>query len=559
MMTAGVAQSWIAVFLALPLACLAEQPEQVRKEFQVKQVAGSFVYLDGGEAHGLREGMHVTLNRRGAGEAKMASRRIADAVIVATASQSALAEIRDPAPGFSPAVGDTAVLLPDDAAAVIRVQASSGKKRNAQVVSFTSGDPLEEEVREYVPMKPPSEVGRMQGRLGFEWSALHDRDSGFSSHQEGMALRVDWTRIDGTFWSLRGYWRGRLTSRGGRGNGQTLVDLVNRTYTLGLYYENPRSKHKAGFGRILLPWASSLSTIDGGYYARAISRHVVSGIFAGSTPDPGQWNYDPNRQLLGIFTSAERGSFDKTRWAGTVGAAVSRVRWRPERNFLFVENSLFVGERFTFLHSMEADLKNARLMGGERGAMLSRSFLTVRIQPSRRFSVDLNQNYFRGLPTFDTSLLGTGLLDKFLFQGFSGGFRALPLERLSISANWGRSSRDGDERSSLNQMYSVGYSRLPWIDVRAEARYTQFSSSFGSGSYESLSLVRNLGENLRLELMGGQQEFAGLAGRPGRSRFVDARADWDIGLRYFLSAGWLFYRGSLQNYHQIMVTLGYRF
>jgi hypothetical protein len=550
---------WMVGLLTLWPAGAVVQPEQARKEFLVKQVAGGFVYLDGGEVHGLREGMRLTLNRRNPGEARMAERRIADAVIVATASQSALAEIRDPAPGLAPAVGDTAVLQPADAEAVARMQASSARKRYAQVVSFTSGDPLEEEIREYVPMKPPSEVGRLQGRLGFEWNALHDRDSGFSSHQEGIALRIDWTRIEGTFWNVSGYWRGRWNSRHGSGQGQTLVDLVNRTYTLGLYYENPRSKHKAGFGRVLLPWASSLSTIDGGYYARKMGKRVTSGIFAGSTPDPTQWNYDPNRQLLGIFTSGERGSFDKVRWTGTVGAAVSRVRWRPERNFLFVENSLYAGEKFSLLHSMEADLKNARLMGGARGAMLSRSFLTLRVQPSRRFSVDLNQNYFRGLPTFDTSLLGTGLLDKFLFQGFSGGFRALPLERLSISANWGRSSREGDERSSLNQMYSIGYNRLPWIDARAEARYTRFSSSFGSGSYKSLSLVRNLGENLRLELMGGQQEFSGTVGRPGRSRFLDARADWDIGLRYFLSGGWLYYQGSLQNYQQMMVTLGYRF
>jgi len=559
MMLAAAARLWMIALLALPGAGAALQPEQVRKEFQVKQVVGAFVYLDGGEVHGLREGMRLTLNRRNAGEAKMASRRIADAVIIATASQSALAEIRDASPGFSPAVGDTAVLLPADAEALARAQLWSGRRRYAQVVSFTNGDPLEEEVREYVPMKPPSEVGRIKGRLGFEWNALHDRDSGLSSHQEGVVLRIDWTRIEGSFWNVSGYWRARWNSRQGRGQGQTLVDLINRIYTVGLYYENPRSKHKAGFGRILLPWASSLSTIDGGYYARKMGKHATSGIFAGSTPDPTQWNYDPNRQLLGIFTSTERGSFDKVRWTGSVGAAVSRVRWRPERNFLFVENSLFAGEKLSLLHSMEADLKNARLMGGERGAMLSRSFLTVRIQPSRRFSLNLNQNYFRGLPTFDTSLLGTGLLDKFLFQGFSGGFRALPLERLSVSANWGRSSREGDERSSLNQMYSIGYNRLPWIDTGAEARYMRFSSSFGRGSYESLSLVRNLGENLRLELIGGQQEFAGTVSRPGRSRFLDAHAEWDIGLRYFVWAGWLYYRGSLQNYRQMMITLGYRF
>jgi hypothetical protein len=262
--------------------------------------------------------------------------------------------------------------------------------------------------------------------------------------------------------------------------------------------------------------------------------------------------------MLGVFTSFDQGSLEKVRWTGTVGAAATRVRWRPERNFLFLENTLYAGDRFSVMHNMEADWKNARYLPGQSGAMLSRSFLTARIQPSRRFSLDLNQNYFRGLPTFDSSLLGTGLLDKYLFQGFSGGFRAQPLEKLSLTANWGKSSREGDAKSSLNQMYGVGWRRLPYVGLRIDGRYTRFSSSFGSGSYESVSLTREFG-GLRLELMGGQQEFGGVLTRQSRSRFLNGQVDWNLGRHYYLSSGWLSYRGAVQNYDQVFFTLGYRF
>lgn len=547
---------WIAAWLAR-----AEVPdgERLRREFHVKKAVGEFVYLDGGSVHGLREEMRLRVERREAGEARMAARPVAEVRVVSVASQSALAEIVQREPGQEPQAGDTAILSAADATEAAQAAAAGGRKRYAQVVSFSTGDPLEEELREYVPQRPPSEVGRLQGRLGFEWNTLHDQSTGLSSHQEGLVVRMDWTRIEGTFWSVHGYWRGRWSSRSGVRGGQTLTDLVNRTYTLGLYYDNPRSKNRLGFGRILLPWASSLSTLDGGYYARRLSRYATAGVFAGSTPDPAQWNYDPDRQMLGVFTSFERGSYEKARWTGTVGAAVTRVRWRPERNFLFVENSLFAGQKFSLLHSMEADKKNPRLMGGASGAMLSRSFLTVRLQPHRRFAVDLNHNYFRGLPTFDTALLGTGLLDRFLFQGFSAGFRAQPLERLPVSANWGRSSREGDARGSLNQMYSAGWRQLPWIGGRIDARYTRFASPFGRGSYESVSYTREVREGMRVEVMGGQQFYAGAQSRSGRARFVDGRLDWDLGLRYFLTAGWLRYRGEIQNYDQLFVTLGYRF
>ncbi|MBI5087042.1 MAG: hypothetical protein HZB13_20900 [Acidobacteria bacterium] len=543
------------------MTAFAEIPESQlgRTEFTVKQVTAGGVYIDGGSAHGLAEGMRMSLERRTPGEARMAAKRIGDIVIVAVATQSAFAEVQNPAVGVEPATGDVARLSSQDLESMQRITAARHKKRYAQVISFTSGDPLEEEVREYVPMPPPSEVGRFRGRLGFEYNTLNNRDGGGSSHQEGAIVRTDWTRINGTYWNLTGYWRGRWNTRSGSGGQQTLTDLVNRTYTMGLYYSNPRSKNQYALGRILLPWASSLSTIDGGYAARRLHRAVTAGIFAGSTPDPTMWNYDPHRQMLGVFTSFEAGRFEKVRWTGTVGAATTRVKWRPERNFMFVENSLFVNTKLSILDSMEVDLKNPRLMNGATGTMLSRSFLTVRVQPSNRISFDVNQNYFRGLPTFDTALIGTGLLDKYLFQGFSGGFRAFPLQRLLIGANLGRSHSNSDSRSSLNQMYNVAWTRLPYISARLDGRYTRFNSSFGAGTYQTVSLTRELGEGLRLEFMVGQQDFKGAMTRQSRSRFINGQADWNLGLHYFLTAGWLSYRGQIQNYDQMFVTAGYRF
>ncbi|MBE0659249.1 MAG: hypothetical protein IH602_16260 [Bryobacteraceae bacterium] len=549
------ALSLLSVAFALP----APLPH-TRRVFTVKQVVPGMVYLDGGTAHGLGEGMKLRLERLAPGDAKMAAHRIADIVVVSVATQSALAEIVNLEPGEEAQSGDRAELSGSDAAEFDRLETARRRQRYAQVITFTSGDPLEEEVREYVPMPEPTEVGRLRGRIGFEVNSLQDRgELRRNSHQEGIAARVDWTRINGTFWNMTGYWRGRWNTRQGGSQQPTMVDLINRTYTFGMFYNNPRSKYVFGFGRVLIPWVSSLSTIDGGYAARRLTRNLTTGIFAGSTPDPTHWNYDPNRQMVGLFASYEKGSFEKVRWTSTVGAAVTRIRWRPERQFLFLENSIFASSKLSVLHSMEVDQKNARFMNGQSGAMLSRSFLTFRVQPSAKFSFDFNQNYFRGLPTFDSSLIGTGLLDKYLFQGLSGGFRAQPWERLVLSASWGRSLRDSDASASLNQMYSAGWTRLPWIGARVDGRYTRFNSSFGRGSYESISLMREIRENLRMELQAGQQEFGGSLTRQSRSRFVNGQLDWNIGLHYFVTGGWLAYRGAIQNYDQVFFTVGYRF
>ncbi len=541
----------------LPLLASLAAAQEDRTVFRVKHVAQGVVYLDGGSAHGLAAGMRLDLRRLEPGEAKMAVREVGTAVVLSVATQSALCEVDTKQ--LEPAVGDEARLSEADATARQMGQLAGQRRRYAQVIQFTNGDPLEEEVREYVPRPPLQEEGRFRGRFGFEYFSLTDHTSGgLSSFQTGGVARVDWTRIGGSYWTLTGYWRGRINARQ-TGRPETLTDLTNRTYLLGLFYSNPRSKNQMGFGRLLLPWASSLSTLDGGYYARRMTKHLTTGVFAGSATDPAQWNFDPNRQMAGVFTSAEAGNFDRIRWTGTVGVAVTRVRWRPERQFLFLENNLFFGQKFSAFYSMEADQRNWLWTDATKRAQLSRSFLTLRVQPNRRISFDLNHNYFRGLPTFDVRLIGLGLVDRLLFTGLSGGVRFEPIDRLVLSATLGQSAREGDTRRSINQFYGASWMRLPWIGGRLDGRYSRYVSAFGSGAYETVGYLRDLTDMLRLELQVGQQESSSPLSRGTRARFVNSQIDWMIGQHYFVSGGWLLYRGLTQNYDQIFVTLGYRF
>ncbi|MCP6726225.1 hypothetical protein NL526_29630, partial [Klebsiella pneumoniae] len=77
-----------------------------------------------------------------------------------------------------------------------------------------------------------------------------------------------------------------------------------------------------------------------------------------------------------------------------------------------------------------------------------------------------------------------------------------------LSTNLGRSSGTGDAKSSLNEMFGITFNRLPVFKLRADAHYSRFNSSFGTGSYESFSLSRQMSDRLRLELLVGQQNFA---------------------------------------------------
>src|ERR1017187_3078747 len=193
------------------------------------------------------------------------------------------------------------------------------------------------------------------------------------------------------------------------------------------------------------------------------------------------------------------------------------------------------------------------------GTGVARSFLTIRFEPVKLISFDLNDNYFRSFPTFDPRLVGTGLLDKLLFQGVSGGVHLNLPYRGSFYATIGKSSGTGDPSGSWNQMYGYAMNDIMHSGIRADAHYSHFNSSFGRGDYESVSLSRDMRESLRLSVVTGQQNFVSQLTTQTRARFANGSLDWNFAAHYFLSGGVTVYRGQTQNYDQVLLTLGYRF
>jgi hypothetical protein len=523
--------------------------------YRVKHVAEGAVYLEGGRSAGLSEGLRLTIRRPAAGAEP--ERVVAELEVTSVASASAVCEIKSSQGEIE--VGDTAYLSLEDTELLQAVKSSEAGKKYVQVVTFTEGDPLDEEARAAVPHAPSPAVNRVRGRIGFEYNSIQQPGGGGNSSQLGLVVRTDMTRIGGSYWSVSGFWRGRLSSRNGGTQQTTITDLLNRTYHLSLTYNNPQSPWMMGFGRLFLPWANSLETIDGGYLAHRIGRRFTAGTFAGSTPDPTSWNYAPNRQLAGSFLNYTAGSFETVRVSSTAGVAASYIQWKPERQFAFFENGLFFGRHVSVYHNLETDRFRGQQDAADNGMHLSRSFLTVRLQPLRYLSFDISHNYFRNVPTFDPRLVATGLLDKLLFQGASAGFRLELPWRTSAYASFGRSSRSGDSRSSLNQMYGLAKSNILRTGIRVDARYSKFDSSFGRGTYRALSASRSFGERIRFDLQAGQQNFTSALTNQNRARFINSSVDWFLAAHYALGAGYTLYRSPNQNYNQMYVNLGYRF
>jgi len=547
----------------------ADQSSNKPSVFRVKYVADGSLYIDAGRNANLQEAMKLSLvNPPPDGVVSDAVRfrgyeHIAELKVVSVADSSAVCEIVSSNGEIK--VGQLAFLTPDSVVERRQAVEATEEEQYPIVMTFTYGDPLEEEVRTVQEQKQlrESPVGRVRGRIGIDYGGIHEA-GGLNSKQVGLSISSDISNIGGTYWNFKGYWRGNMnvsSSTPPGANTTTLTDLLNRTYQIGLFYQSPYSPVTIGVGRLFLPWAPSLSTIDGGYLGRKITRLATVGFFAGSAPDPSSWSYNPNQHIAGTFVNFEAGDFEHTRFYSTAGVAVTSIQWKVARQFAFFENNLSWKRYMTLYSSLQADEARTSPLpnGGSNPTGISQSYSSLHFQPFHHLGFGVNHNYFRSLPTYDPRLLGTGLLDQYLFQGFSGDVRVELVKHISVYASLGRSKATSDKKNSLNQAFGITLPNLLKTGLLADVHYSKFNSSFGSGKYTSVSLSKNLTDSFRLQLLGGHQTFDSSFTNNNHSNFVNAVADWNVGPRYFVEGNFGWYRGTNMNYQQWSTVFGYRF
>lgn len=570
---AGLVAWSLWLFLALALAPSARsQDMQASRQatvFRIKYVAEGAVYISAGRNENLREGMALSVvnapadGQLGDGIPFRGDEHIAELKVTSVADASAVCEVVKANGEITP--GQVAFLTPTSVEERRQEVAAVEAKDYPIVVTFTQGDPMDEEIHAEEAKKviDESPMSHIRGRFGVDYGGTTET-GGLNTKQTGMVIDADMANIGGTYWSFTGYWRGNLStsSSGSAAAGTpTLTDLINRTYHLGFTYQSPYSPLVIGVGRLFLPWAPSLSTIDGGYLGRKITRTVTFGFFAGSTPDPTSWSYNPNQHIAGTFVNYERGSFDGQRIFTTAGIAVTSIHWRVARQFAFFETNYSWKRNITFYNSLQADAARTSPLvnGGSNPTGVTQSYTSLHVQPVRRLTLGLNHNYFRNLPTFDPALVGTGLLDQYLFQGFSGDVRVELPKHVAVYSSLGKSKVSTDTKASLNQAYGITFAKIGNTGLLADAHYSKFNSSFGGGQYESISLSRSITESVRVQVLGGHQIFHSSLTANTTSDFVNASADWNVGARYFLEGNYGWYQGSAFSYRQWSTVFGYRF
>lgn len=557
----------LAGFLFAPLRAQTGPPGEKPAVFHVKYVSGETVYIDAGHNASIQEGMKLSVIEAppdGAATDGVRFRgypHVAELRVISVADSSSVCDIVSTAGELK--VGQFAFLAPGSVEDRHLAENAREADEYPIIVGFTSGDPIDQELRSTkVENITESPLGVMRARFGFSYGGI--RESGLNSTQLGMMIDADMTHIGGTYWNFNGYWRGTLNTSSSATAGTstaTLTNLVNRTYHLGFTYQSPYSPVTIGVGRLFLPWAPSLSTIDGAYFGRRIGHYFTVGAFGGSTPDPTSWSYNPDQHIAGTFMNFESGDFDHFHLMSTTGIAMTAIQWRVARQFAFFENNLSWKRYISVYSSMQVDAARTSPLpnGGSNPTGISQSYNSFHVQPIRLVTFGVNYNYFRSLPTFDPRLIGTGLLDQYLFQGLSGDVRLDFPKHISFYTSFGRSKASSDTKNSLNQAYGLTFGNIWKTGLFLDLHYSKFDSDFGSGQYESISLSKNLSESLRLQFLGGEQKFNTSFSSNSSAKFLNGTLDWTINRRFFLEGTYGWYQGTTMNYNQWSTIFGYRF
>ncbi len=540
-----------------------ESPATIRRHFRIKFISGNTAYIDGGSNAGLRVGMNFDLRNADAdsGDEEQKEPPIGEARIVGLARTSAILEVGTS--GGELKIGDCADLLPSDADAARRnVLTGPANTLNA------AARPVDDDDDSLSPGKgltsPPASDDetrpRAAGRIGLDYSGISSSGSTpGGSAQLGMSFQSDIRHILGTHWNLEGYWRGRI-NRHSQFQEPTIEDSLNKTYTMQLYYDNPNSKWVAGAGRLYLPWAVSLDTVDGGYFGRKFPLRNTTGVFAGSTPDLSSWHYRPNQRIAGVFTNFEGGDYDRFHYSSTTGAALSSIKWKLDRPFLFFENEVSYKGQLSAYHSLILDSPQGVSTNSIRpGAGVSRSYFTLHYRPKPVVSFDLYHNFFRDVPTAATSIVGTGLVDKLLFQGISAGTHIRPNRYFTLYTTLGASDKTGDAHRSLNEMFGATWHEVPRTGIRADFHYSKFDSNFGYGHYEVLSLSRQVTNRMFWNVQLGKQDVVSSHTLDCFSNFLDDSMDINLGRHSYLQTGYTYVKGDTMDYRQWYMSWGYRF
>ncbi|MFQ5675348.1 MAG: hypothetical protein ACE5G1_05575, partial [bacterium] len=415
------------------------------------------------------------------------------------------------------------------------------------------GPPHNEENRKVVPQsrfKPSKNVtlrknseqnkNTVRGRFSVQ-SLWFDDKTGADSDYQQFAFRSKLTvdKFLGLPLELRFRWRSRVNHRDRVFSSDiSESEFTHDVYELGLVYQNPKSPYEFGLGRILAREIRGLGYIDGGLFSYKVNGNWRVGVAGGSQPGLRNSAFQTNEQKFGFFLNFERGNYQTQRISSTVAFSGSYHDGMNSREFVYLQNDLWVSRRFSVYQTVEVDFNRGwKRNYSNRNVQLSNFFISSRYSPVDFLSINVSYDTRKAVRVYETRSIPDSLFDETARQGFHSGITVRLSRRIRLSGNWGIRFRQGGlgNTTSASSALTVRQVFNTWATLNARLSY--FSTMFSKGYRPYLSMRLPIKRGLAINVAAGSYIYQ-TSGQRTYDNWLEANGYYRINRRLFANFGY---------------------
>ena len=253
-----------------------------------------------------------------------------------------------------------------------------------------------------------------------------------------------------------------------------------KIYDFTLVYK-PDGKTTLWLGRHLNYKVGNIGATDGLQFERQLGS-FYGGIIIGSRPNYTDYSYNVKLFEYGGYIGLTNRTNDSY-IENVVGAFQQTNDGKVDRRFLYFQHSNSLIPKTNVFLSTEVDLYKRDKNIGQSTFSLTSLYLSLRVAPSRLFSITTTYDARRNVVYYETyKFLIDTLFQNELRQGLRIYTNFRPTDKLFLGLNTGYQFRNGDIRPSRNYGGYISYSDSPLLGVTPSLNFTKIMSNYVDGT-----------------------------------------------------------------------------
>jgi hypothetical protein len=505
---------------------------------EIKYISAELVYLNSGSSAGIAVGDTLDILHK--------SKRIGQ-VVVANVSEAAAScrIIRSTQP---PAIGDLVQISKS------LFQQTVTEENRTRVADSTVSKKKDRE--------PKTGATRISGNVGIQWYQFLDQSDYHLNFQQPtfriyFKARQLWNKPYNLFIRMRSRYNRRENTFK---NDIAQKEWRNRVYEFCFSYDNPEAQLNYRIGRLISSTYSGVGYIDGLQLQHNINRKLRWGVFAGAQP---QWQYADIRtdiQKCGLFTNYISGEYSGSRLENTLAIVGEYHGSTVSREFMYLQNSYYSGNRWNIFQSAEIDL-NRGWRKDKSGQTLSLTgfYISGYYAISSRFSLSMNYDNRKNYFTYELRSIADSLFDAAFRQGLRAAFNMHAFKNTRVSLNFGMRDRENDSQYSYSYGLNLIHNNLLLKGLTLNMRLSGFHNLYTIGYNPSLLLSKYFRGGHSITTGYGNYFYTLDRANTNRiNHWARMSSQLELPLRMYLSGQYEYNWGDDRMGHLILAELGYR-